>query len=82
MYFNKYNLEDQVKTISLEWELSMEDKIKIITRLKRVKTFERVFNPKFNLTSSFHEETMKHGKAPTDHLFIPSKVEQGRVKVP
>jgi len=80
MYFNKYNLEDQVKTISLEWELSMEDKIKIITRLKRVKTFERVFNPKFNLTSSFHEETMKHGKAPTDHFIYTIKGRTGSGK--
>ena len=80
MYFNKNILENTVKKISIEWELSMEDKIKIITRLKKVNTFERVFNNKFNLTSSFHNETMKYGKAPTDHFIYTIKGRTGSGK--
>jgi len=79
-YFKTYEFENQFKQFTMNWDLEDEDRIKIITKLQRVKTFQRVFNPKFNLTESFRESTVKNGRARTNHFIYTVKGRTGSGK--
>jgi len=80
MYFDTYGFEKQIKEITLKWDLDAEDKIKIVTKLKKIKTFSRVFNPKFNLTDDFYNHTVKYGNARTNHFIYTVKGRTGSGK--
>jgi len=79
-YYKTYDFENKIKEFSMYWDLSQEDRIKIITKLRRSKTYDRVFNKKFDLTRDFREDTIKHGLAKTDHFIYTIKGRTGSGK--
>lgn len=79
-YITSYGWEQMVASARIEWDLEQEDLIKIYTHLKKNKTFERVFNPAYNLTQDFYDSTVKYGKARTDHFIYTIKGRTGSGK--
>lgn len=79
-YYRTYDFETDIKQFELKWDLDMEDKIRILTKLKKSKTFNRIFNPAYNLTDEFQRYTVKYGLARTDHFIYSIKGRTGSGK--